>query len=48
MLALVVDTSAHPKLRVTSVTMSQFPHTQGYPLMSYRPPATLTTGVSPL
>ena len=31
-----------------SVTMNQFPHTQGWPLMSFRPPATLSTGVSPL
>jgi len=34
MLELVVDTSphpraAHPELCVTSVTMNQFPHTQG-------------------
>jgi len=29
MLALVVDTSAHPELCVTSVTMNPFPSPQG-------------------
>jgi len=40
-----------PKLCVTSVTnvaMNQFPHTQGWPLMNFRPPATPITGVNPL
>jgi len=53
MFALVVDTSAHPKLLtlelcVTRITMNQFPHAQGLPLMSFGPLATLTTRVSPL
>ena len=37
-----------PELCVTSVTMNQFPHAKGQPLRSFRPPATLTTIVSPL
>jgi len=50
MLALVVDYPAHPRVahpRAKCYNVS-IPHTQGYPLMDFKPPATLTTRVSPL
>jgi len=51
MLALVVDTSthpraAHPRAKCYKCYNVSIPHTQGYPLMSFRLPATLITGVS--
>ena len=37
-----------PELSVTNVTMNQFPSHTRLALNEFRPPATLTTGVSPL
>ena len=53
MLALMVDfsaqpRSAHPRAKCYKCYNVSIPHTQGWPLMSFRPPATLTTRVSPL
>jgi len=52
MLALVVDTSAHPRAAhpqaICYKCYNESIPPQGYPLMSFRPPATLTTKVSPL
>jgi len=48
MLALAVDYPAHPLAKCYKCYNVSIPHIQGQPLMSFRPPPTLTTRVRSL